>query len=50
MAVLISADRSPAVRDLAQAADVAMLAKPVKPAQLRALADALAHRPVRRPE
>ena len=37
MAVLISADRSPAVRDLAQAADVAMLAKPVKPAQLRAL-------------
>jgi Na+/proline symporter/signal transduction histidine kinase len=37
MAVLISADRSPAVRDLAQAADVVMLAKPVKPAQLRAL-------------
>jgi signal transduction histidine kinase len=37
MAVLVSADRSPGVRDLAQAASVVMLAKPVKPAQLRAL-------------
>jgi Na+/proline symporter/signal transduction histidine kinase len=36
-AVLISADRSPEVREMAVAADVPVLAKPLKPAQLRAL-------------
>ena len=36
-AVLITADRSPDVREALVASDVAMLAKPLKPAQLRAL-------------
>lgn len=35
--VLITADRSPAVREAAQALDLHILAKPVKPAALRAL-------------
>jgi Na+/proline symporter/signal transduction histidine kinase len=44
-AVLITADRSKAVQDLAAAADVHYLRKPVKPAALRAsLAHALAQR------
>jgi hypothetical protein len=36
-AVLVTADRSPVIRDLASAADVRILYKPVKPAALRAL-------------
>ena len=36
-AVIITADQSPVVRDLAQASDVILLNKPVKPAALRAL-------------
>ncbi|MDB5630039.1 MAG: hybrid sensor histidine kinase/response regulator, partial [Tardiphaga sp.] len=36
-AVLITADRSPNVRDAARQATVAVLNKPVKPASLRAL-------------
>jgi len=36
-AVLITADRTPQVRELAQARDVLVLPKPVKPAALRAL-------------
>jgi Na+/proline symporter/CheY-like chemotaxis protein len=36
-AILITADRSPRVRDEARAADVQMLSKPLKPAALRAL-------------
>lgn len=36
-AVLITADRSPAVRDEAEAAGIALLHKPLKPAQLRAM-------------
>jgi CheY-like chemotaxis protein len=36
-AILITADRSPAVREEARAHDVLLLNKPVKPAALRAL-------------
>jgi CheY-like chemotaxis protein len=36
-AILITADRSPAVRDEARAHNVQVLSKPVKPAALRAL-------------
>ena len=36
-AVLVTADRNPAIRDLAHAADVRVLHKPLKPAALRAL-------------
>ncbi len=36
-AILITADRSPAVRELARADDIQILHKPVKPAALRAL-------------
>jgi CheY-like chemotaxis protein len=36
-AILITADRSPRVRDEARAHDVSLLNKPVKPAALRAL-------------
>ena len=36
-AILITADRSPRVRDLARAQDAQVLNKPVKPAALRAL-------------
>ena len=36
-AILITADRSPLVRDAARAADVQVLNKPIKPAALRAL-------------
>jgi CheY-like chemotaxis protein len=43
-AVLVTADRSPAVADLALAHDVHVLRKPVKPAALRA---AMAHVAIR---
>jgi hypothetical protein len=36
-AILITADRSPHVRDEAQVHDVKVLSKPLKPAALRAL-------------
>jgi CheY-like chemotaxis protein len=36
-AILITADRSPRVRDEAQAHEVKVLSKPLKPAALRAL-------------
>jgi CheY-like chemotaxis protein len=36
-AILITADRSPRVRDAARAHDVQVLSKPLKPAALRAL-------------
>ena len=36
-ALLVTADRSPAVRDAAQARDVRVLNKPVRPAALRAM-------------
>jgi len=36
-AILITADRSPAVRERARAEDIQLLNKPVKPAALRAL-------------
>ncbi len=36
-AVLITADRTPQVRELAAARDITVLPKPVKPAALRAL-------------
>ena len=36
-AVLVTADRSPVIRDLANAADVRVLHKPLKPAALRSL-------------
>ena len=36
-AILITADRSPHVRDTARAEDVQVLSKPLKPAALRAL-------------
>ena len=45
-AVLITADRSPEVRDAAAAAGVRVLHKPLKPAALRALVSQLSvHRP-----
>jgi len=36
-AILITADRTPAVRDRARAEDIQLLNKPLKPAALRAL-------------